>query len=162
MDALIACGLAAPTGAWGNFLTKGLYDPRLFLWIWAFKGETITDLVGMAVRGVNIEPVSNSLVDHCSSLLLKYFDSSTVRLLWMDMRSYLNGNRKHGICRLWQTIRWRIYLPRLPNQIQNAGEVVLMCEMMTREWSKLPFPHYPYLRNERRRLNLCSRKRKLE
>lgn len=162
MDTLIACGLAAPTGAWGNFLVKGLYDPRLFLWIWAFKGETITDLVDLALKGVKIEPVPNSLVDHCSSLLLKYCDSSIVELLWMDMRSYLNGHRKHGITGLWQTIRWRIYMPRLLSQIQYAGEAVLLCELMTSKWMDLPFPHYPYLRNERRRLKLPSRKRKLE
>lgn len=42
LEKIILCGLAAPNTTWGQFLIKGLYDPRLFLWVYHY-GNGFTD-----------------------------------------------------------------------------------------------------------------------
>lgn len=141
MDVLIACGLAAPTGTWGNFLIRGLYDPRLFLWIGAFKGETVDELVRLAVKGIAVEPMPNSLVKHCQSLLFSselYRSSGIVRILLAEMRLYLHGRTRGGLQGLWRTIRWRACLPRLLKFLQYGGsrnDAVDLCTKMSKEWN---------------------------
>jgi len=171
METLIACGLADPRGTWGTFLTKGLYDPRIFLWIGVFKGETTDELVRLAVKGVVIEPMPDSLVRQCESLLFSsdlYHSSGLARVLLVEMRQHLYKRTRGGLQGLWKTIRWRACLPRLLKFLQHGGcreDAVDMCIQMSSEWNSR-FNYFAWaFQVQRHRLKqhlFPSRKRKLE
>lgn len=176
METLIACGLVAsnvdkPT-PWSAFLTKGLYDPRLFLWIGVFKGETITELVDLALKGYEIESLSESMLTECRNQFREWADVKE-HIEWKDhflfggaigaWRLHV-GSRKRKLetdgyadncLELWGIILARVLVPALLLEFRGERRPPII-KQLSKVLSKYPdlveVSLYPTLLHDYRRL----------
>lgn len=128
MEVIIACGLADPKGAWGAFLTIGLYDMRLFLHVAAYKGESLEELVRWALKGIEVLPLPESEVDECEKMLLQ--SKATIggdRFLGMDvidnvtkyLRKYCQKRANNIFWKQFTIIVHRYAMPLLKQALQR-------------------------------------------
>jgi hypothetical protein len=177
METLIACGLAdsnvdKPT-PWVAFLTKGLYDPRLFLWIGVFKGETITELVDLALKGYEIESLSESMLTECRNLFREWTDAAVEFIEWKDTFLFGGcigawrlhvGSRKRKLetdsyngneTEVWGIILARVLVPALLFELRGQQRSLII-KQLSNALSEYPHPLevslYPTLLRDWRRL----------
>jgi len=131
MEVIIACGLADPKGAWGAFLIKGIYDPRLFLYVAVYKGETLEELTRWALKGIEVLPLPESEVDECDKLLEKLTRRVKSKHHWLvqtnkvDMAIHLlrkySKERAHGNAdKQWTIIVHRVVIPNLKKACRQS------------------------------------------
>lgn len=143
MEVIIACGLADPKGAWGAFLVKGLYDMRLFLHVAAYKGETMEELVGWALKGIEILPMPESEVDECEKLVVDWVKRENIK--WYDdrftkgiaaMRNSVKNRAEKDAKTQWAIIvhRWAVAALKIAAGRNDLQHILIILFHVTRPY----------------------------